>query len=108
MNYIVLALVGVVGVWLGLYLARKRSASGAVGINEERSAQKEERKEAIFAHIQKQSRVTNDEVQKMFDVSDATATRYLQELEEEKRVVQVGAEGQSVYYQLARTAQSYD
>lgn len=42
-------------------------------------------------------RVTNDEVEKLLHVSDATATRYLAQLEKEGRVVQVG-KGAGAYY----------
>lgn len=43
-------------------------------------------------------KITNDLVQEKLSISDATATRYLDELEKEKIVKQVGEEGRSVYY----------
>ncbi len=44
-------------------------------------------------------RITNDDVQRLVNVSDATATRYLDELEQEKLIIQVGKEGKYVYYE---------
>ncbi len=43
--------------------------------------------------------VTNDEVEKLLHVSDATATRYLQTLEKENRVKQTGKTGTAVFYE---------
>jgi len=42
--------------------------------------------------------VTNDDVEKLLHVSDATATRYLSILKKEGRIVQSGKTGQSVSY----------
>jgi|SRR3989344_1179276 len=44
-------------------------------------------------------RVTNDDIQKLLGVSDATATRYLETLEKEGLIRQVGGEGRGVYYE---------
>lgn len=43
-------------------------------------------------------KITNDEVQKLLGVSDATAERYLQELESDGVVKQSGEVGKSVFY----------
>ena len=42
--------------------------------------------------------VTNDEVEKLLHVSDATATRYLSALEKEGKIQQVGKTGKAVEY----------
>ena len=42
--------------------------------------------------------ITNDEVEKLLRVSDATATRYLQTLEKENRIKQTGKTGAAVFY----------
>lgn len=46
----------------------------------------------------KHSKITNDEVEKFLHVSDATATRYLSELEKENKIKQVGKTGKGVSY----------
>jgi Fic family protein len=42
--------------------------------------------------------VQNDDVQALLGVSDATATRYLEELEQGAKIQQVGKTEHSVYY----------
>ncbi len=43
-------------------------------------------------------RITNDDIQKLLNVSDATATRYLEILEKEGLIRQVGQSGPEVHY----------
>ena len=45
------------------------------------------------------NQITNDEVEKLLHVSDATATRYLSVLEKEGKVKQVGKTGIGVVYE---------
>ena len=42
--------------------------------------------------------ITNDQVQDFLSVSDATAERYLQELEKQGKIRQVSQEGRGVHY----------
>jgi hypothetical protein len=44
------------------------------------------------------SKITNDEVEKLLHVSDATATRYLSELEKQGKIKQSGKTGHAVSY----------
>jgi predicted HTH transcriptional regulator len=46
----------------------------------------------------KHTKITNDEVEKFLHVSDATATRYLSQLEKENKIKQVGKTGHAVSY----------
>ena len=46
----------------------------------------------------KQTEITNDEVQMLLHVSDATATRYLAEHEKRGKIRQVGTTGRGVKY----------
>ena len=52
----------------------------------------------IMTLFAKQTAVTNDEVEKLLHVSDATATRYLSELEKRGKLKQVGTTGRGVSY----------
>lgn len=52
----------------------------------------------IMELFAKQTAITNDEVQGLLRVSDATATRYLSELEKRGKVKQVGTTGRGVSY----------
>jgi len=59
---------------------------------------KEEGKKMILEQLEKKGRIANDEVQRLLNTSDASATRYLDELEKEGKVKQVGDTGHAVYY----------
>lgn len=43
-------------------------------------------------------KITNNDIEQALGVSDSTATRYLQELEEQGKIEQVGKEGRAVFY----------
>src|SRR5680860_1329330 len=102
MNYFVLILVGVAGVAFGMYMARrgKTADTSAYALNDERAAAKQAAVEKVFAGIQQKGSITNDGVQALLGVSDATAERYLQELETAGRINQVGEAGQGVSYKI--------
>lgn len=53
----------------------------------------------ILTELTKRGSLTNDQVEKLLHVSDATATRYLAQLEKEGKIQQVGKTGKSVKYQ---------
>ena len=44
--------------------------------------------------------ITSENVEKLLDVSGATARKYLNELEEENKIKQIGKTGRGVYYTL--------
>lgn len=60
---------------------------------------KEAGKKKILELINSKHQVTNEDVEKLLGISDATATRYFQELEQEGKVRQVGVSGPHVYYE---------
>lgn len=65
-------------------------------------AQKEKKlrnMEKIVGHFSDHNAATNDEVQELLGVSDATATRYLAELELAGTIRQVGRSGRHVHYE---------
>ena len=59
---------------------------------------KRKKLDRVMSLFLKQSKITNDEVEKFLHVSDATATRYLSELEKERRIKQSGKTGHMVSY----------
>lgn len=62
--------------------------------------EKQENKEKILQELQNKNKITNNDIEKLLNVSDATATRYLEELEKENEIEQIGKTGRSVYYRL--------
>jgi len=82
-----------------IYLVYKINSSSSLRkANEARLKKKELAKEKILELLNKQGRITNDEVEKMLGVSHATATRYLEELEQENKITQQGNIGRDVFY----------
>lgn len=97
MNYVVLIIVAIAGIALGMYIARRKANAGFIA---EQTAKKSENKQKILAFVQEHGKVQNNDVEKLAGVSNATAERYLDELEKEGKLVQHGVIGQSVFYTL--------
>ena len=102
----VLALVGL-GLWQ-LFSPKRHSdilenvrmlTETKTGLIEKQAEEKRQHKDAILNLLNTQGRLTNNQIERMLGISDATATRYLDELEKEGKVRQVGKTGQSVYYE---------
>ncbi len=60
---------------------------------------KHKKLDKIIAKLSEKGKITNDEVEKLLHVSDATATRYLQALEKENKIKQTGSTGVGVFYE---------
>jgi len=78
----------------------EKESSGIDKINESRQNAKTAAKDKIMGLFDNKSEITNDDVQKLLNVSDATATNYLDELEQEGIITQIGKEGRGVKYTL--------
>jgi len=59
---------------------------------------KRKKLDKVMTLFAKQTKITNDEVEKFMHISDATATRYLSQLEKEGKIKQTGKTGKSVFY----------
>ena len=59
---------------------------------------KRKKRDKIMQLLITKPKITNDEVEKLLHVSDATATRYLSALEKENKIKQVGKTGHGVVY----------
>jgi hypothetical protein len=59
---------------------------------------KRKKLDKIMALFLQKSKITNDEVEKFLHISDATATRYLSQLEKEGKIKQNGKTGHAVSY----------
>lgn len=59
---------------------------------------KRKKLDKVMSLFLKQSKITNDEVEKFLHVSDATATRYLSILKKEGKIKQSGRTGKAVSY----------
>jgi len=97
MNYPILIIVALAGIALGMYIARRKEKVGFIAKQME---QKAENKKKILELIQTHGKIQNNDVEKLAGVSNATAERYLDELEKEGRLTQHGTIGHGVFYTL--------
>mgnify|MGYP003394018792 CR=1 FL=1 len=95
MAYIILVTVALAGIALGVYIGRPNANAGFIAKQME---QKAENKQKILAFVQEHEKIQNNDVEKLTRVSNATAERYLDELEKEGRLTQHGVSGQGVFY----------
>ena len=95
MNYFILAIVALAGIALGMYIARRNANAGFIA---EQTAKKTENKQKILAFVQEHGKIQNNDVEKLTGISNATAERYLDELEKEGTIIQRGTIGQGVFY----------
>jgi predicted HTH transcriptional regulator len=56
------------------------------------------RKKRILEQAKATGKITNDDVEDLFCISDSTARNYLNELEQEGKLSQVGTTGHGVHY----------
>ncbi len=102
---LIIALIGL-GVLAGLSMAGvayPASSKSGDGLPSPRGPVKQKRKRVAYLLdlIEKNGgSITNLEVQKLMHVSSATAERYLDELESDQKIVQVGSTGRNVEYRL--------
>ena len=78
-----------------LHAAREILVQARVAIQD----RKRKKRDKIMQVLATKTKITNDEVEKLLHVSDATATRYLSALEKENKIKQVGKTGTGVVYQ---------
>jgi len=61
-------------------------------------SRKRKKLDKVMTMFAKQTKISNNEVEKFLHVSDATAERYLNILEKENKIKQTGKTGHSVFY----------
>lgn len=97
MNYIILVIGLSIGTTIG-YLIGKRSKTETF-INDAEKV-KSENMTKLKDYLAKETdcEINNGDVRKLLNVSDTTACRYLNDLEAEGLIKQVGSDGPKVYY----------
>ena len=94
MNYFILVIVLIAGIFLGRYFAGRQKTNFIL----EQIKRKRKNKEKILKFFKENEKVTNNDVEIMLNISDSTAERYLDELEKENKIDQVGTTGRNVFY----------
>lgn len=99
-------IIGIIGFLLGYFVASKKHPSTTLETSRtgkdlisKQQEEKERNKQAIYKLLETNSPLTNNDVEKMLGISDATATRYFDELEKDGKVRQVGKTGRGVNYE---------
>lgn len=102
MGFLIVIVVAVVAFLIGKEVASqsKPASADATARQGDQSAKKAENKEKVLALAQEKGEIKNDDVEKLLGVSNATAERYLNELESEGKLTQHGKIGQGVFYTL--------
>lgn len=67
-------------------------------VNEARQQERARNREKLMDYLDSHDSLTNDDVERILNVSDSGATSYLDELEKEGLLKQVGDEGRGVHY----------
>lgn len=99
-NFILGLIIGGGVVWIVLKRGGPSTSSGSNIINPKQVEEKRENLEKVLELAREKRQISNDDVERTLDVSNATAERYLQELEEQGKLVQVGTTGRNVLYRL--------
>lgn len=101
MNLIIYLLIGfIVGIGVMiLVMKRKMAEIMKLAPESEDEQKKKENLVKVENYIINKVKFTNDELQHLLKVSDTTIGRYLQELEEQGKIRQVGKTGKAVYYE---------
>ncbi len=60
--------------------------------------EKQEKLEKVIGLFEEKEKITNDDVERVLSVSNTTAFRYLERLEKQGKIKQVGETGQAVFY----------
>lgn len=97
-NFILGLIVG--GVIVKILDSRMRGNGSPQNPNFEEVKQKRENLVKVLEIAKARGEIGNDDVEQALRVSDATAERYLQELEKGEKLEQIGGTGQGVRYKL--------
>lgn len=81
-----------------LFFFASQKPAGEGGLIEKQAEEKIEHKKKVLEMLDGKDKITNDDVQRLLGVSDATAERYLNELEKEGVLRQKG-EKKGVFYE---------
>lgn len=79
---------------------KKNITPGDKSMIPEQEEEKGKNLEKLQEYIKHKETITNDEVEEFLDISHATATRYLDDLENKDLIEQIGEEGRGVYYKI--------
>lgn len=93
----------IIGIVIIVFLLRQKTREKVVGICATAigvDAKKRERKEKVLELFASRGSLNNSDIREALGISDRSVIRYMDELEKEGKVEQVGPTGRSVTYRL--------
>lgn len=99
MEKILIFIIGAVAGGLGVWFCVRMSGSNSKDVIENQERQKQKNKQKLIDFLASKDKITNNDVEKLLGVSDASAERYLSELEKEGALRQIGEKGGWIYYE---------
>lgn len=93
----------IIGIAIVVILLTKKTREAAVGICAtalDQTVRKNGNKEKITALLREKGQLSNAELREALGISDRSVIRYMDELEREGKVDQVGSTGRGVLYRL--------
>lgn len=90
------AIVGGIAVWFAVRMPERKKKESLI---EKQAREKAADMESILGLLKTQEKLTNSHIEMMLGIPESTVTRYMDELEKEGKVRQVGDTGAGVYYE---------
>ena len=78
----------------------KKLGGGFINFLSGRIIKKEKSKEKIIFYIEEHKKATNEDIRRLLNVSQRSVVNYMNELQKESKIEQVGKTGRSVYYRF--------
>ena len=100
MTQIILIIIGIAIVVLLLFRRTRESAAGICAAALDQTVRKNANKEKVLKFIREKGKTSNEEIREHLEVSRRSVVRYLDALEREGKVEQVGDIGRGVIYRL--------
>lgn len=97
-NLLILIAVAAVGFWFGTKVSDNNKKPAHRGLVKSQVKISRERLGQLIKLLETKKKLSNNQVEKFLGVSDATAERYLNELETRGLIRQIGRTGRSTFY----------
>jgi len=97
MNYIVLVIGIIIGGVVGFFIGKRNKSETFIN-DAEKLKSENITKLKEYLNSQTDNEINNEDIRKLLNVSDTTACRYLDDLEKEGLIKQIGSDGPKVYY----------
>jgi predicted transcriptional regulator YheO len=83
-----------------LRTGKEEIAFGLTDFNQKAQEIKDKRKQAILDKLEEKGKIQTNQTADLLEVSRATAFRYLEEMEQENKIEQIGSFGRNVEYKI--------